>query len=161
MIADEIGQQRPGATVHCDLTDGDPTGRTAEFLAATWGFVADPEPREVPADPRVFAFVQPYLLARAEVEAPGDVRARAVAPSASSSTITERYADATSVPAWVAASDQWVTGERGRLTRAAATVPEDGFEVAKAYNQGAASALDEIQDMIAQHAPTTMPGGSA
>jgi hypothetical protein len=152
VIADQIGRERPGATLYSAL-GADPSGAA---LAAAWGFVAAPERRRFVADPSLFAYLQPELLARSQVD--GDP-ARSVVPNAepvpvleqferartSSTYGADRYAGAETVSSWAAGADRYVETQLGKLIQSS-DAPAD--EIAQAYSRGATEALAEIQDMV-------------
>ncbi len=167
MIADSLGQQRPGATLYSSIS-ADPMGLA---LAAAHAFIAGQGPPEVPAHPSLFAYLQPSTVRPALLNAwpspstsgprPQTAEApledplpdRVIPPGYDpepGSALDQYYADADTVPSWAAAAERYVGSQIAHLSQpgdAPGSVPDK-----KAYEQGATEALAEIQNMIAKYA---------
>jgi hypothetical protein len=150
VIADAIGQQRPGTTIHSDIRY-DPDGAA---LARMHGFLAGTV-TQVPRDRSLFAYVQPEQVrsALAEPTSDDDLSAASL-PSGyappGENDVSSVYVDAATVPTWVAASERYVGQELANLTRPPGGPEPAGYK--GAYERGAAEALTELQAIVAKHA---------
>jgi hypothetical protein len=154
MIADRVGQQRPGATIYSSI-EADPEARA---LANAHAFVADRTGQlKPPQHPSLFAYVQPehvqasiehgWLQAFSELT---DTSAEPASPSPSSAALESFYADADSVPTWVASWDRYLGAQSAELAQQANSLaPTAPFK--EAYNRGAAAALDELRAILDKH----------
>jgi hypothetical protein len=169
MIADSIGQQRPGATIHSSIED-DPHGAA---LARLHGFLAGHSRGRLPRDRSLFAYLQPEQvqtsLATAWPQPPPTAQPDALPaaeddllPAASlpytytyrpapEDSVVAYYAEASSVPSWVAASERYVGQQLADLTRSQDAAPKPPGPKS-AYELGAAEGLAELQAIIAKHA---------
>jgi hypothetical protein len=166
MIADSIGQQRPGATIHSSI-EHDPHGAA---LARLHGFLAGRSRDRLPRDRSFFAYVQPEQvqtsLATAWPQPPPTTQPDAAAaeddllPAASlpgtyrtapRDDLVSYYAEASSVPSWVAASERYVGQQLADLARPQDATPKPPGSK-NAYELGAAEGLAEFQAIIAKHA---------
>lgn len=165
MLADWIGQSRPGPTLYSSMA-GDPTGNV---LASAEAFLAAPhDALPVPQHPSLFGYIQPEAahpsltdqwLPAASDSVYGTVGAHAPtadelvmrssmsAQSGSARELGELYGPGETVPSWVAASARFIDTQRAALMSVAKTA---GKPVAtrRAYDEGAASALAEIQELM-------------
>jgi hypothetical protein len=180
VIADGVGQQRPGATIYSSI----PLDRGGTWLAETYGFLAGTPadrsgepvlryPSLAPRHPSLFAYLQPEQVRASladewpkpppttdRVRAPSpadDLLPSAVLPEGYQVTpeadLSGYYASAETVPTWVAASECYIGTQLANLSQSA-TAPEPvGFK--RAYEQGAAEALAEIQEIVAKHVRPT------
>lgn len=158
MIADELGQLRPGATIYSSLAD-DPQGRA---LAAAHAFVVDRTGQTpIPRDRSLFAYLQPEhveaSLTGAWPDAAQPQTDEAVPPDllhvsgpASSAALESFYADSDSVPSWVASWDRYLSKQTAGLAQEASS-PEPTADVKGAYNKGAADALGELRNILDRH----------
>jgi hypothetical protein len=167
MIADSIGQQRPGATIHSSIAH-DPDGAA---LASLHGFLARRHRGGLPRDRSLFAYVQPEQVQTSLATAwPQSLpTARPVAPPAAEydplpaaslpetyrpppeDNVVGYYAQASRVPTWVAASERYVGQQLADLARSQDTTHRSSGPKS-AYELGAAEALMEFQAIIAKHA---------
>jgi hypothetical protein len=161
LFADMIGQQRPGATLFTAVAD-DPDGAD---LADTEAFLVDPGAgRPMPRHRSMFAYAQPERLqsvlhqrlpdaARGIPDQPSTSVAEAWRKEADP-TLAERFAGSTSVPSWVASTDQYL----GARWAAFADSEIAGIPTApsrKAYDAGAKDALNQIRAIVERHARPT------
>lgn len=149
MIADAIGQRRPGTTIFSDC-ELDPAGAA---LAQMHGFLAG-SVATVPSDRSLFAYVQPEQVRSEHVEGftPGFAPGKDRSPSGydPQDAVGAIYGDAAAVPGWIAASERYVGQELANLTSTAGGEEPTGAK--EAYEQGAAEGLSELQAIIAKHA---------
>ncbi|MGV8965600.1 MAG: hypothetical protein ACOH2F_04920 [Cellulomonas sp.] len=165
MLADGIGQSRPGPTLYSSMA-GDPTG---DALASAEAFLAAPhDALPVPQHPSVFGYIQPeaahpslsgrWLPAASDsvygtvgVDAPSPdelvVRRSMSAPSDAALDLGELYGPGEIVPSWVASSARFIDTQRAALMSVAKTAGEP-VATRRAYDEGAASALAEIQELV-------------
>lgn len=145
VIADLLGRTRGGPTLYSSIKE-DPTGsalaRAYETLLV--------RNAGVPQDASMFAYLQPeHVLDGAfpvpdhGLTSPGD------SPLTVSTTLQGYYAEADAVPLWAAASQRYVEAGLTSLNLSATSDPQ--FEVKQAYDRGAASALADIQALVANH----------
>jgi hypothetical protein len=165
-IADDIGQQRPGATIH-SMIGRDPHGSA---LAALHAFLAGRRTRWVPRDRSFFAYVQPEQVQSSLAEMwptpaptaaeqpwapagddplPAATLPRSYQPSPEAD-VASYYSDAGAVPSWVAASERYVGQQLADLSRPSSAPEPSTYE--SAYEEGAAEALADLQAIIAKHA---------
>ncbi|MEY9842680.1 hypothetical protein [Streptacidiphilus sp. EB103A] len=165
VMADNVGQQRPGPTIYSSLRL-DPRG---DALAHAHAFVANkPGTAPIPADPSLFAYLQPeHVEASLQEHWPGldqpgaGWRAgRAAAPdqpvppalwpalaASTSEAVSEHFEWAGAVPSWVATSERYIDANVAQLVETAA--PAGGAAAARmAYDLGTAQALTELRDLI-------------
>jgi hypothetical protein len=167
MIADSVGQQRSGATIYSSIRL-DPRGAA---LADTHAFLATRSGhRDVPRHPSLFAYLQPEQVqasladewpepppasGQARATPPGDdPLPSAVLPDGYQVTreadLSDYYASAETVPSWVAASERYISSQLADLSQPASSPEPVSYK--QAYQQGAAEALAELQEMVAKHA---------
>jgi hypothetical protein len=167
MIADSIGLQRPGATIHSSI-EHDPHG---EALARLHGFLAGQSRDRLPRDRSLFAYVQPEQVQTslatawpqppptAQPDAPpaaeDELLRAATLPGtyrpAPEDDLVSYYAEAGNVPSWVGASERYVGQQVADLTRSQDAAPKSPGSK-NAYELGAAEGLAELQAIIAKHA---------
>jgi hypothetical protein len=171
MIADSVGQQRAGATIYSSIAE-DPHG---DVLARALAFLADGgRNMPIPSDPSLFAYVQPEQLQPAKLTGGGpsdpsgnfDVGAYLTPASPGddvllgmstltgyrpSSSLDDIYPATPTVPTWVAVSDRYLASQWADLAKSAAS-PAPTAKIKAAYNQGAAEALADLQDIVFRHA---------
>ncbi len=167
VVADAVGQQRPGTTVYSSIR----LDRHGAALADMHGFLADERfPRQVPTSTSLFAYLQPEKMQpRLAEEWPGppptaestraapageDLLPATVLPEgyqvAPEADLSDYYASAQTVPSWVATSERYIGSQLASLSRPASAPEPVGDK--QAYEQGAAEALSELQQMVARHA---------
>jgi hypothetical protein len=161
MFADTVGQQRADATIFSSIA----LDQSGAALARAETYLADPSSAPTPREPSLFLYVQPERMQEAlreqvpqrpELAAKTD-DAYAVATSEaaiqyqSDATLAERYRYVKTAPSWVASSDQYLASQWAGLAKTAGsevpTAPARG-----AYDQGAASALEELRAIVERHA---------
>jgi hypothetical protein len=177
MIADEIGQQRSGATIYSSIAE-DPKG---DALAQAYAFLAD-RSRElpIPLHPSLFMYAQPEQvrsalrqplpMSQSIAASPGDEVGILPGPVAHPgseilSDLAVTYSAEASVPTWVAASDRYLNSQWAGLatsaTSPAATAYSQGayknvqgaYEISQgAYDRGATEALGELGQIVSRHA---------
>jgi len=166
VIADGVGQQRPGATIYTSIRL-DPGGAA---LARMHGFLANQSAPLVPVGSSLFAYLQPEKVQTSLAEewpqpppasegarpAPADEdllpvtvlpEGYQVAPQAD---LSDYYASAETVPSWVATSERYIGSQLADLSRSASEPQPVGYK--QAYQRGAVEALAELQQMVAKHA---------
>jgi hypothetical protein len=166
VIADGVGQQRPGATIYSAI-GRDPQGAA---LVEIHRFLAGRSTGRVPRHRSLFAYVQPEHVRSSLAEdwpqrlattrEPGpaasddDALPAATLPAdylpSPDADLTGRFADAAAVPSWVAASERYVGQQLADLSRSA-TDPKAG-RYKDAYEKGAAEGLAQLQAILAKHA---------
>jgi hypothetical protein len=166
MIADGIGQQRPGATIHSEI-EHDPRGAA---LARMHGLLSGNLEGWVPRDRSLFAYVQPEQVQTSMLDAWPQPPPASADPSPppfledplpSSSlpssyqlpgqdAVGSEYAEAGVVPSWVAASERYVGQQFADLARPPGSPDLAGYK--EAYERGAAEALAEFRAIVAKHA---------
>jgi hypothetical protein len=162
MVADNLGQLRPGPTIYSSLRR-DPGCRA---LAEAHAFVAHPQDAELPSHPSWFGYIQPESIqgVLAEPLLPhhtGQEASLAAVPERSlgigvRSTIdpdgtlasTYRYAD--EVPTWVASSSRFLEAQHADLGNLLAT-PGAGKASKQAYDRGTSKALTDIESLLQRH----------
>jgi hypothetical protein len=162
MVADSLGQLRPGPTIYSSMRR-DP-GCSA--LAEAHAFLANPEDRELPSHPSWFGYIQPESIQGVLTEPllphhTGQEESLPVASERSPamdihSTIdpdgtlasTYRYAD--EVPAWVASSSRFLEAEHADLGNQLA-MPGEGKASKRAYDLGTSQALTDIEALVQRH----------
>jgi hypothetical protein len=174
MIADGVGQQRPGATVYSSIRLdrlGAALAGTHRFLASTAGSLAGRSvPRRVPRHPSLFAYLQPQQIQASladewpEPPATTDL-AGAASPSEDplpstvlpdgyqvtpETDLSDYYASTETVPTWVAASERYIGSQLANLSHSPSEPEPVGYK--RAYERGAAEALAELQEIVAKHA---------
>jgi hypothetical protein len=160
MIADEIGQQRAGATIYSNIAQ-DSKG---DALAWAYAFLAGHNwQRLVPHHPSLFLYAQPEYVRSAFPPRPvrrsiglsgGDdtLPSLAIHPGYEVlSDLENTYAVAPAVPTWVAASDRYLGNQWAALAKSAAS-PVPTAEIKGAYDEGAAEALTELSQIVSRHA---------
>jgi hypothetical protein len=170
VLVDALGQQRPGATIFSSIK-ADPDGVA---LAAAQAFLAG-EDRPIPRHPSMFAYLQPEQVRAAlvtdwpesaspdtaappseggeQVPPAGDPLPGRVLPpgfdAGPQHDLDDYYANAETIPTWVAASERYIGSQLAHLSQPV-TTPES-VPNKQAYEQGATQALAEIQAMVAKH----------
>jgi hypothetical protein len=171
MIADDLGQRRPGPTLYSSLRR-DPHGTA---LAQAYRFIAARSAGRIfPPHPSLFTYLQPervqdplqadWWAALRGGDEPGvqppsdDPLPPAVLPDgyqvSPDADLSDFFAAADVVPSWVATSERYISSQLADLTRAAGS-PETGGGDAQAYVRGAAEALAELQELVAKHVRPT------
>jgi hypothetical protein len=162
MVADGLGQLRPGPTIFTSL-DRDPGCRA---IAEVHAFLADPIGLQLPSHPSWFGYIQPESI-REQLSEPllphhTDQQASAAITSESLAGIDLRlspdpegvlaasFRDADEVPAWVASSSRFVEAKHADLGRSLAT-PGEGKESKLAYDVGLSKALADIEATVQRH----------
>ena len=168
MVADSTGQQRPGPTIYSSLR----LDSNGAALARLHGFIAaQSRQAQIPRHPSLFAYLQPeHVQASLRDDStddspmypdvglsPGDPLSSAVLPEgydvSQDADLTDYYAESGTVPSWVATSERYIGSELAELTRSAAAPPTTSFK--DAYDRGAAEALAELHQLVAEHARLT------
>lgn len=166
MIADGLGQLRPGPTLFSSLSR-DPGGRA---LAQMHAFLADPSVRDLPSHASWFGYIQPESIKSVLTDPllPHDTgprrpdttkRTRGIGidheePRASrdaDGALERMFENVDEVPAWVASSSRFLEGRHAALN---SLLPPDGEGKATkfAYDLGASKALADIEALIQRHA---------
>ncbi|MFI1379456.1 hypothetical protein [Embleya sp. NPDC020886] len=166
IIADHVGFRRAGPTFHSAL----PLDPAGVALARAHAFVAGaPGAVPIPRDPSLFAYLQPEFVRAAlrdpwpDPDRPGQVWLSGRAPIGDSKTsdailpmalgvaggdaITARYADADSVPMWVASSTRYIENQVAALVRTAG-VPGETPAAKQAYDLGVGQAIAELRALV-------------
>lgn len=169
MMADTLGQQRPGPTVYVSL----PRDPEARFLAQAHAFLAGRRStgRALPRTSALFGYVQPETVEPAMTDpllpqhtgqekrvVPGR-RTRSLdldepAREEPVDVVSETYAERPEVPAWVASSSRFLETQQADLG-SALSVHGEGKRTRHAYDVGTEEALAEIQDLLQRHARGT------
>ncbi len=166
MMADTLGQQRPGPTLYTSL----PRDTDSSVLAQAHAFLAGPSSgRQVPRSSCLFAYVQPEsvrpVLADSltpqhtgqEQKVVSRPRTKDLglddlpAPDDSMEAVSQSYGAAAEVPVWVASSSRFLETQQAGLDTAL-SVPGEGKRTKHAYDTGTEEALAEIQDLLQRHA---------
>jgi hypothetical protein len=161
MIADSVGQRRPGATIYSSISqdpDGDALAKAHAFLVDRSGYLP------IPYDPSLFTFVQPEQIQSSLREAwpePSNAPASAgrdplpppitLPGYEAHSDLENMYIAAPAVPTWVAASDRYLGNQWAGLAKSAES-PGPTAKIKGAYDRGAAEALGELGSIVARHA---------
>jgi hypothetical protein len=162
MIADRVGQHRSGGTFFVSLAD-DPE---AIMLGQVEAFLGMPQAgRDIPRHPGLFIYAQPeHIIAEPSEPFPSPYRGlRDQSEDETSASvqsavryhadpmIARLYQDATTVPSWVTASDGYLARQWTALAKSSSsTIPTTPTR--NAYDEGAAAALMDIQNIVEQHA---------
>lgn len=151
MVADSLGQLRPGPTLYSSLRR-DPGGHA---LANAYAFLADPSGEgDVPADRSWFGYIQPESVQRAlaapHLHQTGQVSRTSFAESAPAADLLgEAFEEVDEVPTWVASSSRFV--EKKFVDLRNSSPPPRTRTTSRAYEVGASDALAEIQAMVQRH----------
>ncbi|WP_331767474.1 hypothetical protein [Embleya sp. NBC_00896] len=166
MMAAHVGLRRAGPTFYSALPL-DPAGyalaRAHAFIAAAPGSLP------IPRDPSLFMYLQPEFVQAAlqdpwpDPDRPGQAWLSGRAPIGDSATsgeilpnalgaaggeqITARYADAESVPMWVAAATRYIENQVAALVRTAG-VPGETPDAKQAYDLGVGQAIAELRALV-------------
>ncbi|WP_217915889.1 hypothetical protein [Miltoncostaea marina] len=164
VMADALGQRRPGPTVYCDAGD-DPGG---DALAWAHAFAADATGETpVPRAPSLFAYLQPEHVQQnlahpwpaaaaagpptspvaEEAPLPAPPAPGALASPEAGASIQRTFASEDHVPTWVAASERFVDRAVAELVKRGPAPGAGG-----AYDAGTAQALADLRDLVARHA---------
>lgn len=165
MMADSLGQQRPGPTVYTSLTrDTD-----SRVLAQAHAFLSGPHSgRQLPRSSCLFAYVQPESVREALTDAllpehtgqEQKVMSRARTRDLSfdeagaaepADPLSQTYGAVPDVPVWVASSSRFLETQQAGLD-SALSVRGEGKLTKHAYDVGTEEALTEIQDLLQRHA---------
>lgn len=156
MFADNIGQQRAGATLYSSL-HLDPRG---EELARTNAFLVQPDgDLGLPRHASLFGYVQPARIQAALKDhwiEPGPPVSSSDAMDEASlrqtdTTLAERYEGTMTVPSWVASSDQFLGKQWAELAKSVGSgIPQTPTR--GAYDKGAAAGLNALRDIVERHA---------
>jgi hypothetical protein len=153
VMADAVGQQRPGATLYSSI-GRDPAGYA---LAGAHAFIvrngySDYGALRVLHDPSLFAYLQPKLVSRSLVlrspydEPPPNVNA------APDREVRSYYAQADVLPTWLAATERYIESSAASLAVTSASADEGNLTSTKrAYEQGAEEALAELRALTTRH----------
>ena len=163
MVADRLGQLRPGPTIFSSIRADD----TSEELAQIHEFFATSGDRRLPTNPSWFGYIQPESV-RDALDSPSLAAESAVAseqttvltgmllgPEPTSSVAGEdpwagAYADSMDVPRWVASSSRFL--ETRQANALSALTDDLGSDTVKqAYDSGASKALADIQALVEKH----------
>lgn len=165
MMADTLGEQRPGPTVYSCL----PRDPASRVLAQAHEFLAGPRGgSHLPRGSCLFAYVQPesvrQVLAgpllpqhtgqeqRVLPQVGGRTRSLdAAAPDTPVDAVTQTYGALPEVPVWVASSSRFLETQQADLG-SALSVQGEGKLTKHAYDSGTEEALSEIQELIERHA---------
>lgn len=148
MVADTLGQQRPGPTLYSALMQ-DPDARE---LARAYGFlVAARGARKAPRHRSLFLYAQPEEVLGRSADDPPPVAMPEGYLVSQGTDLTDYYESAYTVPGWVATSERYIGTQLANLTQAA-PVHGQGVESKIAYDRGAAEALTELHEIVAKHA---------
>ncbi|MHA7207933.1 hypothetical protein [Arthrobacter sp. MDT1-65] len=164
MVADRLGQLRPGPTIFSSMElDTD-----CRALAQIYSFLAMQRDNELPNDPSWFGYIQPEsirhafdqpLLARHtnQVTPPPSLRrgpwgdtsphGESNAPTA---PLSDPFVGESEVPRWVAASSRFLETRQASLSNAIGSGARSGGSDS-AYEKGASEALADIQSLIQRH----------
>jgi len=155
MVADSLGQLRPGPTLFSSLR----RNSGSHALARAHAFFADPSSEdEFPSDRSWFGYIQPESVQRA-LAAPvlhqtGQVSKTSFSESTMSESseadlLSEAFASVDEVPTWVASSSRFVETKFADLRNISA--PPRTRESSRAYDTGASDALADIQALVQRH----------
>jgi hypothetical protein len=148
VMADAVGQRRPGATLYSSIRL-DPAGYA---LAQAHAFIASSQPGQepIPRDPSLFAYLQPESV-KGSLQEPWPF----AEPQASEKTrpdpgVSSYYAETDVVPAWLAATERYIESNVARL---AATSAGEGkvSSTKQAYELGTEDALAELRALTNRH----------
>jgi hypothetical protein len=159
VLADRLGQQRPGPTIFSSLKR-DPDSRE---LAEVHAFLAAPHDRDLPSSSSWFGYIQPESLKEALLEPllphhtgqemPSTSRAGHDVETETSNlhlSIEDKFSGAQEVPVWVASSSRFLEAKNADLA-ALRTTPGAGKESVRAYDVGVSEALSDIEAMVQRH----------
>jgi hypothetical protein len=164
MVADRLGQLRPGATIFSSMRQDPGCGA----LARVHSFLAMQRQNELPDDTSWFGYIQPEsiqhtlaapLLPRytnqaalpepTQIALMGRVAAESE-PFAPTAPISASLYGKSDVPRWAASSSRFIETRfadiSNSITRTATSAPRDA-----AYEMGASKALADIQSLVQQH----------
>lgn len=164
MVADRLGQLRPGPTIFSSIAL-DPDCRA---LARIHSFLAMQRENELPNDPSWFGYIQPEsiqhtltqpLLARHTNQVapppsllrglPGDTPP-ADEPYAPTAPLSESLLSESEVPRWVASSSRFIETRQADLSTAIVRGGRSA-DAGSAYERGASKALADIQNLVQRH----------
>ncbi|MDP9999750.1 hypothetical protein [Pseudarthrobacter sulfonivorans] len=161
MVADRLGQLRPGPTIFSSI-ELDPD---CQALARIHSFLAMQRDNELPGDPSWFGYIQPESIQQALAQPLPARHTNQAAPPLPSGPLPEglshpeSYAptaplsesvSGSEVPRWVASSSRFIETRQANLSNAIdAGERRDGPD--SAYDRGASEALADIQDLIQRH----------
>jgi hypothetical protein len=148
VMADAVGQQRPGATLYSSIGH-DPGGYA---LASAHAFIVGGRYEQVPVprDPSLFAYLQPELVKGALQESWPYEEPVPSAQAGPDPAVRSYYDRAEVVPTWLAATERYIESSVARL---AATSADEGStsSTKRAYEQGAERALAELRALTTRH----------
>jgi hypothetical protein len=153
VMADAVGQQRPGATLYSSLK----LDSAGYALAQAHAFIANNEPGRVaiPRDPSLFAYLPPESVKDSLREPwPAEELLLGVEDRPGVSTPSPdlgTYAQADVVPTWLAASERYIDSNVARLA-ATSAIEGEASPTRKAYESGTEDALAELRALVAKHA---------
>ena len=148
VIADAVGQRRPGATLYSSVRL-DPAGYA---LAHAHAFIASNEPGlvPIPRDPSLFAYLQPESV-KDSLQEPWPYEEPV--PSAEARPgpdLTSYYAEADVVPAWLAATERYIDSNVAHLATTS-TAKGEVSSTRGAYETGTEEALAELRALTVRH----------
>lgn len=157
MVADSLGQLRPGPTLFSSLH----RDAGSRLLARAHAFLADPAgDRDFPSDRSWFGYIQPESVQRAlatpDAYQTGQIPVLSFAEDTTpdpgdTGVLSEAYGSLEQVPTWLASSSRFVETKFADLG-AAPAIPGTGERSAsRAYEAGASDALAEIQALVQRH----------
>jgi hypothetical protein len=160
VVADRLGQQRPGPTIFSSLKR-DPYSRA---LAELHAFLSEPQSRKLPSSSSWFGYIQPESISAALPEPllphytgqeTWSKWSRGSGAGVETRSLTERgladkFDNADEVPAWVASSSRFLETKLADLTTLF-TTPGEGKASKNAYDVGASEALADIEAMVQRH----------
>ncbi|MFF2276187.1 hypothetical protein [Agromyces sp. NPDC058126] len=155
MVADSLGQLRPGPTLFSSLRR-DPGSRA---LARAHAFFADPSAaQDFPSHPSWFGYVQPESVREVVGTPPLDQTGQqaretlaeaALSESPDAGLLARTFESVDEVPTWVASSSRFVETKFADLRNLSAPTRE--IASSRAYESGASSALADIQALVQRH----------
>jgi hypothetical protein len=160
MVADGLGQLRPGPTIFSSIR----RDQDGQALADVHAFLASPGARELPTHRSWFGYIQPESIQPVLTEpllphhtdqqvlgpaSASDLAIRSLTPDSHQAVAaTYRYAD--DVPVWVASSSRFLESKHADLSNAI-SIPGEGKASKHAYDLGTSEALNDIQGLLERH----------
>lgn len=160
MVADRLGQLRPGPTIFSSI-ELDPG---CQALARIHSFLAMQRDNELPSDPSWFGYIQPESIQHALAQPLLPRHTNQAAPQplpsgplpeglshsyAPTAPLSESLGDS-EVPRWVASSSRFIETRQASLS-GAVDAGERQETPDSAYERGASEALADIQSLIQRH----------
>ena len=148
VIADTVGQQRPGATLYSSIRQD----QSGYALAQAHAFIASSEPgwEPIPRHPSLFAYLQPESVKGSLQEPWPYEEPRANEKTRPDPTVSSFYAATDVVPTWVAATERYIESNVARLVASSASEGKTSSR-RLAYEAGTEEALAELRSLTTRH----------